>query len=76
MIVIKDYIEIVPGIRSGKSIFKGTRITVADILNHLASGMSIEDVVEDFPPLTINHLKAAFLYAAEMEKGTNFLPAA
>ena len=55
----EDYIEIRPGVRSGKPCFKGTRITVYDILEYLAGEMTEVEVLEDFPVLTPQHIRAA-----------------
>jgi uncharacterized protein (DUF433 family) len=48
----KDFIEVNPEIRFGKPVIKGTRITVYDVLQWLASGMSHEEIINDFPQLT------------------------
>ena len=55
----EDYIEIRPGIRSGKPCFKGTRITVYDVLEYLAGGTSEAQLLEEFPALTREHVRAA-----------------
>ncbi len=55
----EDYIEIRPGVRSGKPCFKGTRITVYDILEYLAGGMTEVEVLDDFPVLTPQHIRVA-----------------
>jgi uncharacterized protein (DUF433 family) len=47
----QKYISINPKIRSGKPCISGTRITVSDVLSYLASGMSMEEIIEDFPTL-------------------------
>jgi uncharacterized protein (DUF433 family) len=47
----QNYISINPEIRSGKPCISGTRITVSDVLSYLASGMSIEEIILDFPAL-------------------------
>ena len=48
----QDYITIEPGKRSGKPCIRGMRITVYDVLEYLASGMSIDEILDDFPALT------------------------
>jgi uncharacterized protein (DUF433 family) len=58
-------IIIAPGIRSGKPIINGTRITVYDVLSYIASGMSHEEIIEDFPPLTEEDILAYLNYAAD-----------
>ena len=51
-------IEVKPGVRSGKPCFKGTRITVYDVLEYLAGGMTAAQIVDDFPDLTPQHVRA------------------
>ncbi|HIG81821.1 MAG TPA: DUF433 domain-containing protein [Verrucomicrobiales bacterium] len=63
-----DYIEISPEVRSGKPCFKGTRITVYDVLEYMAGGMSDEQIIADFPALTSEHLRAALAFAAARER--------
>ncbi len=65
---IEDYIEIQPGVRSGKPCFKGTRITVYDVLEYLAGGMTEAQLLADFPALTSQHLRAALSFAAARER--------
>lgn len=55
----EDYIEPQPFVRSGKFCFKGTRITVYDILEYLAGGMTEDELLVDFPDLTPQHIRAA-----------------
>ena len=57
-----------PGIRSGKPIIRGTRITVADILDYLAGGMSPSEIVVDFPDLHEDDIRAALAFAADRER--------
>ena len=57
-----------PGVRSGKASVSGTLITVSDVLEYLASGMSREEVLTDFPDLRAEHIQAVLRYAAEREK--------
>lgn len=61
-------IEVRPGVRSGKPCFVGTRITVYDVLDYLASGMSPDEIVDDFPELTLDHVRAALEFAALRER--------
>ena len=58
------YIAIDPGIRFGKPYLKDTLITVADVLGWMASGMSSEEILADFPELTLEQLTACLEYAA------------
>jgi len=61
-------IETRPGVRSGKPCFVGTRITVYDVLEYLASGMSTDEIVSDFPELSGEHVRAALAFAANRER--------
>lgn len=63
-----DHIGIDPAIRSGKPTIRNTRITVSDILEYLAGGMSKEEILADFPDLTADDVSAALLFAAERER--------
>jgi uncharacterized protein (DUF433 family) len=60
----QNYISINPEIRSGKPCISGTRITVSDVLSYLASGMSIEEIILDFPALNKEKIMAALSFAA------------
>ncbi len=62
-----QYISINPEIRFGKPCIKNTRISVADILGWLAAGMTHEQILEDFPSLKEEHIKAALAFAADRE---------
>jgi uncharacterized protein (DUF433 family) len=66
----KDLITIEPGKRSGKPTIRGLRITVYDVLEYLASGMSIDEVLQDFPYLTRDDILACLSYAADRERYT------
>lgn len=61
------YITIEPGKRSGQACIRGMRITVNDILNWLASGKSIAEILEDYDELTKEDIFAALQYAADRE---------
>ncbi|PSR22774.1 MAG: hypothetical protein C7B45_05425 [Sulfobacillus acidophilus] len=63
-----DRIVLDPTIRSGKPIIRGTRITVADILDYLAGCMSPSDIVADFPDLHDEDVRAALAFAADRER--------
>lgn len=63
-----DRIVLDLGIRSGKPIIRGTRITVADILDYLAGGMSPSEIVADFPDLHEDDIRAALAFAADRER--------
>ncbi len=68
MVTVESMIEVRPGVRGGKPCFVGTRITVYDVLDYLASGMSVDDIVADFPELTRAHVQAALEFAALRER--------
>jgi uncharacterized protein (DUF433 family) len=61
----QNIITIEPGKRSGKPCIRGMRITVGDILGWLASGMTNEEILKDFPELTLNDIYAALAYASD-----------
>ena len=63
----KNIITIEPGKRGGKPCIRGMRITVSDILNWLAAGMTINEILEDYEELEINDIYAALNYAADRE---------
>lgn len=64
-----------PGIRFGKPCVTGTRIAVQDILGWLASGMTNEEIIEDFSELTVVQIRAALAFAANLEERTRQLAA-
>lgn len=64
----KDIITIEPGKRSGKPCIRGMRVTVYDVLGYLASGMTNEEILDDFPYLTEEDIRACLSYAADREK--------
>lgn len=61
-------IETRGGVRSGKPCFVGTRIAVYDVLEYLASGMTADEIVADFPELTSEHVRGALEFAALRER--------
>ncbi len=72
----QDYIEIIPGKRSGKPCLKGSRITVYDVLAWLAQGMSQEEIHEDFPEVKAEHIQACLSFAANREHHLQVVSAA
>ena len=60
-------ITIEPGKRGGRPCIRGMRISVYDILGWLAAGMSNDEIVEEFPELTIDDIRAALAYAADRD---------
>ena len=69
-------ITIEPGKRSGQACIRGLRITVQDVLEYLASGMSPEEILTDFPDLTAEDIRACLAYAADRERRLRVVPAA
>ena len=71
-----DYSKIItvePGKRSGKPCIRGLRITVYDVLDYLASGMTQEKILSDFPYLTAEDIRACLAFAADRERKTAFV---
>ena len=64
----KDIITIEPGKRGGKPCIRGMRITVYDVLEYLASGMSQQEILKDFPYLTREDILACLSFAAQRER--------
>jgi uncharacterized protein (DUF433 family) len=64
----RNYITIEPGKRGGKPCVRGLRITVYEVLEYLASEMTEAEILEDFPDLTREDLKACIAYAADRER--------
>lgn len=56
------------GKRSGKATIRGMRITVYDVLSYLAAGMTVEEILADFPYLTAEDIQASLSYAADRER--------
>lgn len=66
-----DYRQIITleaGKRGGKPCIRGLRITVYDVLEYLASGMTIDQIIRDFPDLTAEDVQACLSYAADRER--------
>jgi uncharacterized protein (DUF433 family) len=66
-----DYSQIItidPGKRSGKPCIRGLRITVSDVLDYLAGGMSQQEILSDFPDLTEMDIRACLAFAADRER--------
>jgi uncharacterized protein (DUF433 family) len=61
-----DLIEESKEIMMGKPVFKGTRLTVEHMLRELSTGMSLEELLENYPNLTLHHIRAAQQYAADV----------
>lgn len=65
MALYKHIITLEPGKRTGKPCIRGMRITVQDVLGYLASGMTAEEIIDDFPELTTQDILACLSYAAD-----------
>jgi len=75
MIDYTKYITIQADRRGGKPCIRDTRITVYDILEYLASGMTEEQILQDFPELTADDIKACYAFAADRERKLVKIPA-
>ena len=64
----RDRITIEPGKRGGKPCVRGLRITVSDVLEYLASGMTEEEILAEFPDLESDDIKAVLAFAADRER--------
>lgn len=71
----QDIITLEPGKRSGKACIRGMRITVYDVLSYLASGMTQDEILADFPYPTQADILACLSYAADREQKTLTLTA-
>jgi uncharacterized protein (DUF433 family) len=72
-----DYHEIItiePDKRSGKPCIRGTRMTVTDVLEYLAGGMTHQELLADFPDLTEEDIRACLAFAADRERKLASLP--
>lgn len=72
-----DYTETItvePGKRGGKPCIRGLRITVHDVLEYLASGMTEPEILADFPDLTHEDIRACLAFAAERERHMRAIP--
>jgi uncharacterized protein (DUF433 family) len=70
------FITIEPGKRSGQACIRGLRMTVRDILEYLAAGMSVDEILADFPALTADDIRACLAFAADRERRLWVVPAA
>jgi len=69
-----ERIQIDPKICHGKACVKGTRIMVSVILDNLAEGMTPEEIVKEYPPLTMEDIRAALAYAAILAREEELVP--
>lgn len=64
----RSRITIEPGKRGGRPCIRGMRITVYDVLSYLAAGMTVPEILDDFPYLTREDIQASLAFAAERER--------
>ena len=72
-----DYTKIItvePGKRGGKACIRGMRIAVVDVLEYLAGGMTADEILDDFPELTMEDIRACLAYAAGRERKLMITP--
>ncbi|HMJ08272.1 MAG TPA: DUF433 domain-containing protein [Pyrinomonadaceae bacterium] len=72
----REYITIEPNKRGGKPCVRGLRITVYEVLEYLASDMTEDEILSDFPDLTKEDLKACIAFAADRERRLMEVPVA
>ena len=74
-----DYSHLItmePDKRSGQPCIRGLRMTVQDVLDYLAGGMSVEEILADFPDLTVEDIRACLAFAADRERRLRVVPPA
>lgn len=77
--LVTDYSKIItiePDKRGGKPCIRGMRMTVTDVLKYLAGGMAPEEIVDEFPDLTLEDIRACLAFAADRERKLATLPKA
>jgi uncharacterized protein (DUF433 family) len=70
----EQLITIDPDKRSGQPCIRGLRMTVQDVLEYLASGMSVEEILTDFPDLTAEDIRTCLAFAADRERRLRVVP--
>lgn len=71
----RSRITIEAGKRGGQPCLRGMRITVYDVMSYLASGMTVDEILDDFPYLTREDIQACFAFAAERERSMRVVDA-
>jgi len=71
---LRERITVEPGKRGGKPCIRGLRITVYDVLEYLASGMSEDQILTEFPDLMREDIRACLAYAADRERRFTSIP--
>jgi uncharacterized protein (DUF433 family) len=64
----QEHIVINPNIRSGKPCIVNTRIAVADVFDYLGGGMTVDEILDDFPDLTAKDIQACFAFVADRDR--------
>ena len=64
----QDYITVDPGVCHGRACIKGTRIIASVVLDNLAAGVGVDEILESYPSLSRESIKAAIAYAAELAR--------
>jgi uncharacterized protein (DUF433 family) len=72
----RHLLTIEPDKRSGQPCIRGLRMTVQDVLEYLASEMSVEEILADFPDLTAEDIRACLAFAADRERRLRVVPPA
>jgi len=70
----RQRLTIDPRIRSGKPCIRGTRIAVGDVFDYLGGGMTVAEILDDFPDLTPEDMQACFAFAAERDRRLIVVP--
>ena len=70
----RHVITIEPDKRSGQPCIRGLRMTVQDVLEYLASGMSVDEILADFPDLSAEDIRACLAFAADRERRLRVVP--
>ena len=71
MVNYAEFITVDPEVRSGKPCLRGMRVTVSDVLDLLASGLSHHEILNDYPYLTEEDIRACLAFAADRERKIN-----
>lgn len=64
----RDYISVNPNVCHGKACLKGTRIMVSVVMDNLAAGLTIDEIIRSYPTLSHEAIRAAISYAAELTR--------
>lgn len=67
MVKVREYIQVDPAILSGDPVFKGTRVPIQSLFNHLEKGISLEEFLEDFPAVRVNQVRAVTKLGARFD---------